>query len=157
MKTIISVKTILILLLVISCSSMAHAQTLVLWHADGTTTDIELFTKPLVRFDSNKFLVTSSVLDIEYDAKDVLRFTYKGKSTQISDLKTTAKYTQKDGRVIIHGISATDKIALYKANGVRVPVHIFVSGSDAILSLEAIPSGVYLLSVNGKTSKFTKQ
>ena len=50
-----------------------------------------------------------------------------------------------------------DKIAVYTANGIRVPARITRSGSTATLPLNTIPSGVYMLSVNGRTSKFTKK
>ena len=46
---------------------------------------------------------------------------------------------------------------IYAVNGIRVPVSLQHSGSSAILPLSTIPSGVYVLSVNGRTSKFTKR
>lgn len=134
----------------------AVAQTLVLHHADGTTTDVELFTQPQVKFQDDKVLVTSTVLDMEYAKEDVLRFTYRGTPVSISQAKGKADYTREYGQLVFHGIKKTDAVAVYKPNGIRVPVRLTCTGSDAVLSLSQIPSGVYLLSVNGRTSKFTK-
>lgn len=134
-----------------------QAQTLVLHHANGTTTDVQLYTQPQVKFQGDRVLITSTVLDMDYPKQDVLRFTYKGGSTGISSPNAKAGVSQESGQLVFHGVKATDKIAVHTANGIRVPVRIRRSGSTATLPLSAIPSGVYLLSVNGRTSKFTKQ
>lgn len=135
----------------------ANSQTLVLLHANGTTTDVQLYTLPQVKFQGDKVLITSTVLDMEYSKQDVLRFTYKGKGLGINSPDAKANVSQENGQLVFHGIKSSGKIAVYTANGIRVPVRISCNGSTATLPLSAIPSGVYLLSVNGRTSKFTKR
>ena len=134
-----------------------QAQTLVLHHANGKTTDVALYTQPQVKFVGDKVLITSTVLDMEYDKKDVLSFTYKGSTLGISNPKENAKVSQENGQLVFHGIKSSDKISVHTVNGIRVPVRLQHSGSSATLPLSAIPSGVYLLTVNGRTSKFTKR
>lgn len=134
------------------------AQTLVLHHPGGTTTDVELYTQPRIEFLDDRVLITSPVLNMDYAKDDILRFTYKGgTTTTVMDVKKQADCTQQGGQLVFHGITQKDKVAVYNANGVRLPVSLTVSGSDATLTLNAIPKGVYLLTVNGRTSKFTKQ
>ena len=133
-----------------------QAQTLVLHHANGTTTDVQLYTMPQVKFEGDKVLITSTVLNMEYPKQDVLSFTYKGGTLGISSPNAKANVSQENGQLVFHGIKATDKIAVHTANGIRVPVCIQRSGSTATLSLNALSKGVYLLTVNGRTSKFTK-
>lgn len=151
-------KTIIMMcLLCLMAIGRAGAQTLVLWHADGTTTDVQLLAQPQVKFLGDKVTVTSTVLDMEFDKQDVLRFTYKGKTSAIGSAKADANVTQHDGQLVFHGVSAADRIAVYTTSGIRIPVRIRLSGSVATLPLSSIPRGAYLLSVNGKTSKFTKR
>lgn len=133
------------------------AQTLVLHHANGTTTDVELFTMPQVKFHNDKVLITSTVLDMEYSKSDVLKFTYKGGTSGVSSPKEQSNYSLENGQLVFHGIKSTDKLAVYTVNGIRVPVRLQCSSSSATLPLSSIPSGIYLLSVNGRTSKFTKR
>ena len=147
--------TLLCLLFLVGISQTT-AQTLVLWHADGTTTDVELYTKPQVKFQNDKVYIKSTVLNMEYPKENILRFTYKGGALGITNPSNNADYSQEDGQLVFHGLKETDVIAVYKTNGIRVPVSITRSGDTATLPLSAIPSGVYLLNVNGKTSKFTK-
>lgn len=144
-------------LFVLKGISNVSAQSLVLHHANGTTTDVELYTMPQVKFQDDKVLITSTVLDMEFSKFDVLKFTYKGGASGITSPSVNASYTQEDGRIVFHGINATDKLAVYAVNGIRVPVNFQRSGSYASLPLASIPSGVYVLSINGRTSKFTKR
>ena len=148
---------LLALLLMIIGSMKVQAQTLVLWHADGSTTDVELFTQPNVQFKNDKVLVTSSVINIEFDKQDVIRFTYKGKNTGIASPLHDSDYSQENGQIVFHNVKSTDKIALYKINGIRVPVRLALQDDSVTLSLSSIPSGIYFLSVNGRTTKFTKK
>ena len=152
-----SILTSLILLLALFHSGSMKAQKLVLWHSDGSTTEVELFNQPLVQFSGDKVLITSPVLNMEYDKTDVIRFTYKDIDTGISTLTKETDIEQKDGQIVFHDVSSADRVAIYKADGIRVPVRLSFSGSDATLPLSQLPSGVYLFSVNGRTSKFTKK
>ena len=142
--------------MVVLGSTSAMAQTLVLHHPGGTTTDVELYTQPRIEFQGDKVLITSPVLNMEYPKAEVLRFTYKGSTlTNIKASKTEADVSRDDDRLVFHHINAQDQVAVYTLNGIRVPVRLTRSGSDATLPLSQIPKGVYLLSVNGRTSKFT--
>ena len=131
-------------------------QTLVLHHSTGTTTDVELYTQPLVTFANDKVLVKSCVLNMEYPNEDIVCFTYKGKGTAITTPKSEVNYSQSDSQLIFHNIKSIDDVAIFKSNGIRVPVSLIRSGNDVVLTLSQIPHGVYLLSVNGRTSKFTR-
>ena len=132
------------------------AQTLVLHHPGGTTTDVELYTQPRVEFQGDKVVITSPVLNIEYPKTEVLRFTYKGTPVSISAAKDKADVSRDGDRLVFHGVKANDKVAVYTTDGIRVPVRLTRSATDATLTLSQIPKGVYLISVNGRTSKFTK-
>ena len=149
----------IVLLLTLFCSSSAlHAQKLILWHSDNSTTEVDLLNQPLVQFAGDKVLITSTIINLEYDKTDVIRFTYSGtKEDRIIAPNADAGVEQKDGQIVFHNVSSADKVAIYRADGIRVPVQLSFSGSSATLPLSQLPSGVYLFSVNGRTSKFTKK
>ena len=149
--------TLFLVLLSYSLQSTAQNNaTLVLWHADGTTTDVELYLKPCVEFAGDKILITSTVLNMEYSKNDILRFTYKGEGTGINAPQSEADYKQESDRLVFHGINAADKVAVYTSNGVRIPVRLAATADGFSLPLSALPKGVYLLNVKGKTSKFVR-
>ena len=130
--------------------------TLVLWHADGTTTDVELYLRPRIEFTGDKVRISSTVLNMEYPKDDILRFTYKGEGTGISAPRQDADYSQEGDRLVFHGISSTDKVAIYNTSGVRVPVHLSATSDGIALPLSSLPKGAFILSVNGRTSKFVR-
>lgn len=135
----------------------AWAQTLVLHHTNGTTTDVELFTQPQVKFQDDKVLITSTVLDIEYPKDDILTFTYKASASGIQNLRGKTEMTQENGQLVFCGIGPSDLISVRTAAGIPIPVSIRRGESTATLSLNEIPAGVYLVTLNGRTSKFTKR
>ena len=107
-------------------------------------------------FDGDLVRITSTVLDMEYPKSNILRFSYTGKGSSISNPQSEASFTRDGDRLIFHGISSTDKVAVYNSDGIRVPVHLSAASDGVTLSISSIPKGVYVLSVNGKTSKFVK-
>ena len=133
-----------------------RAQTLVIHHSDGKTTDVQLYMMPRIQFQNDRVLITSSVLDIDYPKENVLRFSYKGITNGIESVKNNANYSRENGHLVFHGVQQSDKVAIYNTNGIRVPVSFSRQGSDVTFPISAISSGVYVLSVNGKSFKFTK-
>lgn len=153
-------KTLLTLSLLMGFGLTIYAQdnaTLVLWLADGTKTDIEVSQLPQIKFENDKVIITSSVLNMEYDADEVLRFTYKGEGTAISPIQEETGVSQENERLVFHGISSANQVSVYSANGTRIPVSMSSHGGRYSLPLSSIPAGAYILNVNGKTSKFTKK
>ena len=153
-------RKLLALTMLLGIGTFSFAQdnkTLVVWLADGTQTDIEVSQQPQIKFGSGKVIITSSVLNMEYNANEVLRFTYKGEGTAISPIHEEAGISQEDGRLVFHGITSADQVTIYSTNGMRIPVSIVTADGHYSISLSSIPSGVYILKVNGKTSKFTKK
>ena len=150
-------KNLLITLFVCTSTYLcADAQTLVLYHADGTTTDVHLLQKPKIQFNNDKVIITSSVLDMDYPKEDVLKFSYKGFASDIQIPSINMEYSREVGLLVFHGIEESDKIVVYNDKGIRLPINLIRQGNDICLPLTDIPSGVYVLSVNGKTSKFLK-
>ena len=119
-----------LLLLVLLVSGRVGAQTLVLHHANGTTTDVELYNMPLIQFDGDKVTITSTVLDMEYPKENVLRFTYRGSADAIKTVKADANYSLEDGQLVFHGIKQSDDVAVYNAIRRTPVVQIVVSGID---------------------------
>ena len=134
----------------------AQGQTLVLHHADGKTTEVELYTMPRIQMAADKMIITSQGVSQEFAKADVVRFTYKGFGTGISAVQPETRYRVDEDRVTFYGINGTDRISVYNAGGVQIPVRLTTQGNDAVLSLAQLPQGVYLVTINGRTLKFIR-
>lgn len=145
-----------VLLFTLFVRQHASAQTLVLHHRDGTITDIQLYTEPSVKFSEEKIIVTSPVLNMEYPVHDILRFTYKDRDTGILSPKIDQCFTREQDRLVFHNVKSMSDINIFTPRGVRQQVDFTQLGTDIMLFLSDIPSGIYLISVNGKSFKITK-
>ncbi len=147
---------VLSLLILAFSSIFIQAQTLIIHHNDGTMTNVALYLKPRVVFDGELVRITSAVLDMEYPKENVLKFSYEGMANDIQIPFADAEHSSEAGQLVFHGIEGTDKVAVYNDKGIRLHLNLVRQGNDICLPLADIPSGVYVLSVNGKSSKFLK-
>ena len=138
--------TLLAVLLLTAAQAAAQGPTLVLHHADGKTSEVELYTMPSIQLLADKMVITVQGVSQEYAKTDVVRFTFKGIGTGISDVRPEARYRVDEDRITFYAVSSSD----------RIPVILTPSGHDAVLSLAQLPQGVYLISLNGRTFKFIK-
>lgn len=147
---------IMLLLLLPAARTAAQGQTLVLHHADGKTSEVELYTMPRIQMTADKMVITVQGVSQEYAKADVLRFTYKGVGTGISSVSPATSFRVDEDRITFHGVPEADAVKVYNAKGMQIPVGLTADGSDAVLSFASLPQGVYLVSINGRTLKFIK-
>ena len=152
-------KKLLILLmavLTLPATMKAQTPTLVLHHADGKTSEVELYTMPRIQMTAEKMIVTVQGSRQEFPKSDVVRFTYKGIATGISTVRPETRYRVDEDRVTFYGIGSADRISVYNSGGFQIPVRLTGDGTEAVLSLAPLPKGVYLVSINGRTFKFIR-
>ena len=65
-------------------------------------------------------------------------------------------YTQENGKIIFNGIKDAAKIAVYNSNGTRVPIRFSSYNGLLGFSLASLPTGVYILSIDGKNAKIVR-
>ena len=142
-----------------SDGSQPKFETLVLWHANGKTTEISLSKKPQIQFAPDKVLVKGAGINFEYPLSDIVKFTYK-KEDIINDIDNPtnqADFTRDNERIVFTGIKSTDEVALYKLNGSRVDIQLKAVDDSLVLPLNSIPQGIYLLRINNQTFKIIKK
>lgn len=132
----------------------AQDETLVLWHANGKTTEIQLYTCPTIYFTADKLVIKSPVLNLEYDAADVLRFTHKGVKTAIVTPTDNTVYRIESGRLVFNNLKPTDRVAVYTVDGMAVPTERH--GATLSVAYSSIPRGVYVVTINDQSIKFVK-
>lgn len=140
-------------------SSQPKFETLVLWHANGKTTEISLSKKPQIQFAPDKVLVKGAGINFEYPLSDIVKFTYK-KEDIINDIDNPtnqADFTRDNERIVFTGIKSTDEVALYKLNGSRVDIQLKAVDDSLVLPLNSVPQGIYLLRINSQTFKIIKK
>ena len=134
-------------------SANAQLLTLVLHHTDGQITKIELSEKPRIKFGSETMKIQSATLNLEYDRKDVERFTFEGDNTGVGNMKGETVYRIENDRIVFSEVTSVDRINVCNVSGTTIPVRITMDGTNAILPLSALPSDVCIVTINGKSFK----
>ncbi len=163
MKQFYPLKKWLALTILLLSAFQSHADepsTLLIHFADGTTTAIQLYTRPQITFVGDRVNIKSTVAEFSYPATDVLRFNFavNGEIVRINDSKAVQDIYFQEGETIIFDASVpSSAIQLFAEDGKRMPVSIKTANGRPTLTITNFPSGVYMLSVNGRTSKFVKR
>ena len=126
---------------------------------DGTVESIQLYTRPQVTFESDRVIFTSSVATFSYDAQQVLRFTYSGGSLsdKVASPDAGDLFRQQGEQILFDVTIKASDVQLFSEDGKRLPATIQTANGRPSLSLKHLPAGVYVLSVNGRTSKVVKK
>ena len=146
-------------MMLLSLQVYADGETLHIWLSNGTKTSIQLYTCPQVTFEGNLLKVVSPMQSFEFNAADVLRFTYSGISvaTDIQAVSSEKGFRNDGENLYFDGNLKENNIALYSSDGKPVPVRLLHTDTSLCLPLSALPQGVYVLNINGKTSKIVKK
>jgi len=151
-------KLLIFLLAVLLMPAIVKAQNpiLVLHHANGNTSEVELYTMPRILMTADKMQIKSSVAELEYDKTDVLRFTFKNVGTGIDAVHSEMAFRIDEDCVTFRGIPEAGAVKVYNLKGVQIPVRLEIAGGDAVLSLSQLPKGIYLVDINSKTLKIIR-
>ena len=147
-----------IVLMFLFSGQTTFAQSLTIWTRDNSTIKvINLKDEPLITILEESMQVTTPKLVLNYGIKEVHKFTYSDFETGISNTLFPADFHQEGLRIVLHNVKSMNGIALYGVNGMSIPINVEQQGDDYVISLENLSFGVYLLNVDGKTTKILKK
>jgi hypothetical protein len=143
-------------LLVLSCSLLAKAEdkTLIITFSDNTTQTFVLSTLPQISMANDKMTITTSSTTAEYDLYKVKTFTF-GTVTGIQNIGDNTSISMKGDKIIVSGINA--KVRIFAIDGKAVSTTPIQADGQTIIALDTLPTGVYIINVNGKSVKISKQ
>lgn len=148
---------ILLLLLFISNNS-TYAQddvTVILWHTDGTTTECSLGAHPKIVFDNETVVVVCDGSRMEFPSSEIRRMSYKGKGTGIREEQNVPVLRQGD-RIFVSCAGNTEAPSVHTVSGMKVEAETSTTERGAWISLAGLPKGIYIITVNGNSIKYTK-
>lgn len=117
---------------------------------------VELKSKPVVNILDDKYLVTGEGISLEYKLTDMRRFTFENLNTSIGDVKGGTRIVD-GGKIIIYDAANADAVRICSIDGRQMPVKLVREDNGMALYLDHLPTGIYLLTVNGKTTKLSKK
>lgn len=153
----------LVCLIALAARASNEPSQLVVAMNDGTETVFILSNQPTITFDTNKVYINSS--EFSATLSDVREFYFKTESSPATSIgsvkeKSESTFTVKyvDGHTAyLYGCSANTKIEVYSLNGAKAPASIEHSGTTAVVRLDQLRSGVYIIRANSQSFKIYKR
>ena len=156
-------KVLLLLLMALVLPMVASAddetQRLVVWHKNGEKTYFELNEMPETTFEGGLLVIRSSKTTVSYQMENILRYTYEGVSTSITDLQPSerAVIIAKDGDgVTFRNLPGGSAVSVYSTNGVLLEQRTAIEGQPLTVSVAQRPAGVYVVKAGKETIKLMK-
>ena len=148
-------RKVLMPLFLLLFSSMMLAQeynNVVVTLTDGTSRTISLSEKPIVTIANGKLVIKTDMSTTEFDRANVARFNFVSDLVGIDEISSDDNEVIKDGdNLYFSNLPENSLIKIYTADG-SIVKSMTASGAYKI-SLAEFSAGVYIVSVNGVSTK----
>lgn len=145
----------LILTLLLLSVVVTHAQEyskVVVTLTDGTIRTISLSEKPIVTIANGKLVIKTEMTTTEFDRANVSRFNFISDVDGIEEIESDIQDVYNDGdNLCFSNLPENSLIEIYATDGTLLKRET-ASGAYKI-SLSEISAGVYIVSVNGVSTK----
>lgn len=140
-------------------ASEASRDVLVVWTNDGGKTAYALSNRPVLRFTDTEMLITGESIEATYPLDQFVRYTYESSDfTGIRDLTTEEGYGTVSGDYLLFpSLKANSTVSIYALSGRLILQKTIKADGEYAFPLASLPTGVYVVKVNGLTYKITKQ
>lgn len=141
-------------------STDSVATSLIVHTKDGSQVAFLLSERPKVSFSDGYLLITSSEADATYPLSDVLMFTFEEIESEATGLSLLpadeTSFALEGGAIVVTGLKEGSTAKVYTIGGIMIHSEK-VDGGTWTYSLSSLSSGVYIISINGKTFKIAKK
>ena len=157
MKFLKYLLTAFLLLFVVNISAVERT-TLIVDMRDGSHATVALLEQPTITFDGEMMKIVSTRSTIEFKRTDVKRYRFHRREiTSVEDQPVASpQATIAENTVYISGVADGTVVTVYTTSGTAVCSGI-ASGEECTVSLDSLPSGLYIVIYNDTTIKFFKR
>ena len=146
----------LLLLVTVKLSAIEYT-TLIVDMRDGSSAMVQLIEKPTITFDGEMMKIVSSKTTLEFSRSDVKKYRFScHEVSSVEELSLSPQATIEDNTIVVSGIADGTAVTVYTASG-TVVCSAVADGGSCILSLDSLPSALYIVTYNNTTIKFFKR
>lgn len=129
---------------------------LIISMTNGIRQTVMLSDRPLVSFNNSQLLVKKGQTEISLELDKIRDFTYSS-TNALTSVGISDSFIREGDNLIFSGNGQKLDITLTSVAGIILKTATIASGETSNLSLSDLESGVYILTVNGISSKILKQ
>ena len=144
--------------LLLACSLMAGAQNAISIHQkDGKVANFAFSEKPIVTYADNQLVITTTKTSVQYPLYMLQKIGFQlTDATAIEQVKPDAKFRFTDGTLYISGGDPGSQVYIYNMRGMTAGQYRIDDAGNAVISLQSLSKGHYIVKTNHFTFKFTK-
>ena len=144
--------------LLLACSLMAGAQNAISIHQkDGKVANFAFSEKPIVTYADNQLVITTTKTSVQYPLYVLQKIDCElADATSIEQVKPDAKFRFTDGTLYISGGDPGSQVYIYNMRGMTAGQYRIDDAGNAVISLQSLSKGLYIVKTNHFTFKFTK-
>lgn len=143
--------TLLLLLLVGIQLSWADDATIVIKQKGGNETLLKLSTNPVITFEDESMVVTSSLTQIFIPLGDIVEYTVSGAASGIKTIPAVPEF--RNGCVVFSDLPPGTPICVHSIDGRLINRHTIDYTGVGTVRIDNLPEGVNVISVLNKTIK----
>lgn len=153
-------KNIILLLLSFFClSSIAEETThVVVWAKDQSRVAYALDGNPKITFTETELVIESRGTKVNYPLESMDHLTYEAHPSSIKDLRSDKELIRLEGESLLFpSLKANSTMSIYSTDGILVLRKNILQEGEYAFPLSLLPTGVYLVNVNGLTYKIVRR
>ena len=143
--------TLLLLLLVGIQLSWADDATIVIKQKGGNETLLKLSTNPVITFEDESMVVTTSLTQILIPLGDIVEYTVSGAASGIKTIPAVPEF--RNGCVVFSDLPPGTPICVHSIDGRLINRHTIDYTGMGTVRIDNLPEGVNVISVLNKTIK----
>jgi len=145
-------------ILLLACSLMAGAQNAISIHQkDGKVANFAFSEKTIVTYADNQLVITTTKTSVQYPLYLLQKIDFElTDATAIEQVKPDAKFRFTDGTLYITGGDPGSQVVIYDMRGMTEGQYRIDDAGNAVISLQSLSKGLYIVKTNHFTFKFTK-
>lgn len=143
--------TVLLLLLASVQLSLADDTTLTIKRKGGNETLLKLSTNPVITFEDESMVVTTSLTQIFIPLGDIVEYTVSGAASGIKTIPAVPEF--RNGCVVFSDLPPGTPICVHSIDGRLINRHTIDYTGVGTVRIDNLPEGVNVISVLNKTIK----
>lgn len=144
--------------LLLACSLMAGAQNAISIHQkDGKVANFAFSEKPIVTYADNQLVITTTKTSVQYPLYLLQKIDFAlSEATAVEQVKPDAKFRFTDGTLYISGGTPGSQVYIYNMSGMTEGQYRIDDAGNAVISLQSLSKGHYIVKTSRFTFKITK-
>lgn len=144
--------------LLLACSLMAGAQNAISIHQkDGKVANFAFSEKPIVTYADNQLVITTTKTSVQYPLYLLQKIDFAlSEATAVEQVKPDAKFRFTDGTLYISGVDPGSQVYIYNMRGMTEGQYRIDDAGNAVIALQRLSKGHYIVKTSRFTFKITK-